>query len=164
VAASDVQTYAQALYETLIGKGIEQLRAVAPKVAEIDPRAKDVQKQIEAVLPADALPEVKNFLLVLVREGALDRIETIVGTLESYGKTGLLTAPDTEVISAVNLTDTQQNHITSELRRRYGEGLAPNFKVDETLIGGLIIRVGDQVLDNSLRSRLGNIQRSMLVS
>jgi F-type H+-transporting ATPase subunit delta len=39
-----------------------------------------------------------------------------------------------------------------------------SFEVDESLIGGLIIRVGDQVLDTSLRTRLGHVQRSMLTS
>jgi F-type H+-transporting ATPase subunit delta len=36
------------------------------------------------------------------------------------------------------------------------------FRVDPSLIGGLIIRIGDQVLDNSLRTRLSAIQRNML--
>jgi F-type H+-transporting ATPase subunit delta len=38
------------------------------------------------------------------------------------------------------------------------------FHVDESLLGGLVIRVGDQVLDNSLRTRLSAIQRNMLNS
>ena len=45
---------------------------------------------------------------------------------------------------------------------RYGDRLELRFQVDPTLIGGLIIRVGDQVLDNSLRTRLSSIQRNML--
>ena len=39
-------------------------------------------------------------------------------------------------------------------RSRYGADLKVSFGVDQSLIGGLIIRVGDQVLDNSLRTRL----------
>jgi F-type H+-transporting ATPase subunit delta len=51
------------------------------------------------------------------------------------------------------------------LQQRYPQAeLDVKFSVDESLIGGLVIRVGDQVLDNSLRSRLGAIQRNMLVS
>jgi len=50
------------------------------------------------------------------------------------------------------------------LRGKYGEGLTVHFDVDASLIGGLIVRVGDQVLDNSLRTRLSAVKNSMLTS
>jgi F-type H+-transporting ATPase subunit delta len=64
----------------------------------------------------------------------------------------------------VPLDDGQRAKIASELRERYGDGLELRFSVDPSLIGGLIIRIGDQVLDNSLRARLSAIQRNMLAS
>ena len=67
-----------------------------------------------------------------------------------------------EVISAIELSESQQAKIVGELRGRYGERLELRFATDPSLIGGLIIRVGDQVLDNSLRTRLSAIQRNML--
>jgi F-type H+-transporting ATPase subunit delta len=68
------------------------------------------------------------------------------------------------VTSAVELNDEQRERIGNELNQRYQAELDMHFDVDESLIGGLIIRVGDQVLDNSLRTRLGMLQRSMLTS
>ena len=62
------------------------------------------------------------------------------------------------------LTEAQQATITGDLRSRYGADLKVSFGVDQSLIGGLIIRVGDQVLDNSLRTRLSAVQRNMLAS
>lgn len=165
MATSDVQAYTQALYESLMGKALAQLRAAAPEVAQISPKAKDIQKQIQAALPPDALPEVKNFLLLLARDGALDQLPAIVDTLENYSKGGPALPLSAEVTSAVPLNDEQQKHIADELRRHaQQQDLDVTFSVDETLIGGLIIRVGDQVLDNSLRSRLGAIQRNMIIS
>jgi len=63
------------------------------------------------------------------------------------------------------LGESQREHIARELQKNYD--IQPDhlhFRVDESLIGGLIIRIGDKVFDNSLRTRLGTIQRSMLAS
>jgi F-type H+-transporting ATPase subunit delta len=163
VTASDVQTYARALYESLMGTALTQLRAAAPKLENVDPRSRDVQAQIEAALPKNALPEVKNFLLVLAREGSLKQLPSIInafGALEQQRDEVL----DAKITSAVSLGAEQREHIAKELRARYQQELRMSFEVDETLIGGLIIRVGDEVLDTSLRTRLGYVQRSMLAS
>lgn len=69
-----------------------------------------------------------------------------------------------EVVSAVPLTQTQRDRIARELRQQYDTRLDLHFREDESLIGGLVIRIGDQVLDSSLRARLGTIQRNMLAS
>jgi F-type H+-transporting ATPase subunit delta len=71
---------------------------------------------------------------------------------------------DANVTSAVVLGDADQAAIVADLRGKYGESLVVHFDIDESLIGGLIVRVGDQVLDNSLRTRLSAVQRSMLTS
>ncbi len=162
-ASSIHASYAQALYETLIASVIEQLQTAEKKLAQIDTSDPEVQKKVKSALPKNMLPEVQNFLLVLVREGALDQLPSIVRAFEEYGQRGPTVLP-AEVVSAVALSSEQQQRIKSELSQQYKEELDLHFRVDESLIGGLIIRVGDQVLDNSLRSRLSVIQRSMLSS
>ena len=69
-----------------------------------------------------------------------------------------------DVTSAVELDAAQREKIAAELRATYGERLDLSYTVDPSIIGGLIIRVGDRVLDNSLRTRLSAVQRSMLSS
>jgi F-type H+-transporting ATPase subunit delta len=71
---------------------------------------------------------------------------------------------DAEVTSAVALEQAQQNAILQQLRGKYGPALDVKFVVDETLLGGLIVRVGDRVLDSSVRSRLAQVQQRMLAS
>lgn len=83
---SDVQTFARALYESLVGKVLDQLRSVTPKLAGISDSDPQAQQRIEAALPQATLPEVRNFLLVLAREGALDQLPDIVRAFESYGQ------------------------------------------------------------------------------
>ena len=116
-----------------------------------------------AALPADAPREVRNFLVALARDGKLDLLPAVVQSFEQYGQSN--TRPLTgEVVSAVELSEQQRAKIIGDLRARYGERLELRYSVDSSLIGGLIIRIGDQVLDNSLRARLSAVQRNMLAS
>jgi F-type H+-transporting ATPase subunit delta len=160
---NDSRTFARALYETLVGTALEQLHAAAPKLKGVGSSDADVQKKIDAALPSKSLPEVRNFLLLLSREGALEQLGTVIEAFESYSSPDGR-ALDAEITSAIELNQAQRDRISADLRGRHGEDLEITFTVDESLIGGLIIRVGDQVIDNSLRTRLDGVQRSMQLS
>jgi F-type H+-transporting ATPase subunit delta len=147
----------------LVGGALQALRAAATKLEGASGDGPDVAARIDAALPAEAPREVRNFLLALAREGALDRLPATVKAFERYSQ-GEARQLDGEVVSAVALDEGQRAKIAGELRERYGDGLDLRFSVDPSLIGGLIIRIGDQVLDNSLRTRLSIIQRNMLAS
>lgn len=156
----DARSIAGALYESLVGKALEQLRAAAPRLAGPG----DVAQRIDAALPADALPQVRNFLLGLAKEGLLDQVPGVVAAFADMAANSGAQSLDATVTSAVELTPAQRQTIESDLAQRYGAGVAVSYEVDPSLIGGLILRVGDQVLDNSLRTRLSAIQRNMLSS
>lgn len=156
----DARSLAGALYESLVGKALEQLRAAAPRLAGPG----DVAQRIDAALPADALPQVRNFLLGLAKEGLLDQVPGVVDAFAAMAAAVQPEALDATITSAVELTPAQRQTIESDLAQRYGAGIGVSYQVDPTLIGGLILRVGDQVLDNSLRTRLSAIQRNMLSS
>jgi F-type H+-transporting ATPase subunit delta len=158
----DARTYARALYETLIGTTTGQLRGAASYFVSHPGRVS--QEQIDAALPANATPEVRNFLAVLASQHALDELVAIADAFETYVSRGDQPQLTGEIISAVVLSESQRAQISGDLQQRYGQNLELAFKEDPSLIGGLIIRVGDQVLDNSLRTRLSIVQRSMLNS
>jgi F-type H+-transporting ATPase subunit delta len=159
----DARAIAAALYDSLVGKALEQLRAAAPRLA--GPAVGDPVARIDAALPADALPQVRNFLLGLAKEGLLDQIPQVIEAFAAFAAgSGQAQALDAAVTSAVELSAAQQEAVTDDLRKRYGPETSVSFAVDASLIGGLIIRVGDQVLDNSLRTRLSALQRNMLAS
>jgi F-type H+-transporting ATPase subunit delta len=68
------------------------------------------------------------------------------------------------ITSALPLPQEQQTMLVQQLQAKYGRGLVVNFEVDPSILGGLIIRVGDRVLDESVRSRLVAVQQHMLAS
>ena len=163
MSTSEAQVFARALYDALVGGALRSLRAAAAKLEGVQGDSAALEQQIGAALPADTPREVRNFLVAMAREGTLDRLPAIVRSFEYYGQANARPLAG-EVISAVPLDDEQRAKITTDLQARYGDRLDLRFDVDPSLIGGLIIRIGDQVLDNSLRARLSAIQRNMLSS
>jgi F-type H+-transporting ATPase subunit delta len=163
VSTSEAQVFARALYDALVGGALQSLKTAAGKLEGAQGDHAALEQQLTAALPPDAPREVRNFLLAMAREGQLSQLPGVVQAFEQYGKAEARPLTG-EVISAVELSDDQRAKVLGDLRSRYGERLDLRFNVDPSLIGGLIIRIGDQVLDNSLRARLSAIQRNMLAS
>ena len=163
MSTSDSQVYARALYDGLVGGAQQALKAAAKQLGGAQGDAATLEQQAIAALPADAPREVRNFLVTLARDGKLDLLPAVVQSFEQYGQSNARPLTG-EIISAIDLDDQQRAKIAGDLRARYGDRLELRYSVDPSLFGGLIIRIGDQVLDNSLRARLSAIQRSMLAS
>lgn len=66
-----------------------------------------------------------------------------------------------DVIAAKPLTAEQEAKLAITLKERVGSDVKINMSVDESLIGGLIIKVGSQMIDTSIRSRLASLQNTM---
>jgi F-type H+-transporting ATPase subunit delta len=53
--------------------------------------------------------------------------------------------------------------VTERLSKVLGKSVVPHFTVDESILGGTIVRIGDTVMDGSVRRRLGRLRQRMLV-
>ncbi|MEL6467479.1 MAG: F0F1 ATP synthase subunit delta [Pseudomonadota bacterium] len=71
---------------------------------------------------------------------------------------GELTA---DVTSAKALTKAQSDKLAKTLKARMGKDVTINATVDESLIGGLIVKVGSKMIDTSIRSKLASLQNAM---
>ena len=162
VSTSEAQVIARVLYDSLITRTLDTLRTAATKLSTAN--GEGLEQRISAALPADAPRELRQVLLALANEGTLNLLPHVASAFERYAEQTSQERLEGEIISAVELDEAQRAHIAEDLRTRYGSGIELRFQVDPSLIGGLIIRVGDQVLDNSLRARLSAIQRNMLTS
>lgn len=60
----------------------------------------------------------------------------------------------TYVFTAVTIDQKQQEAITSEVRRIFGESVEPVFEVKSDLIGGVLVRYGDQEIDLTVKTEL----------
>jgi F-type H+-transporting ATPase subunit delta len=94
-----------------------------------------------------------NFLKVLVRHGRIGLIEQIREVVVLVGEE-LSGRQRVQIRSARALTDGSRNRIAEQLKTKLGIEPILQESVDESLIGGLIIQVGDTVYDSSLRTRI----------
>lgn len=86
------------------------------------------------------------------------RQATLVDNFLSEAPAGLaqLQGDRADVTSAMPLTDAQQARIKKQINAS-----TVNFKVDPEILGGLIVKVGDQVVDNSVAGRTGALRESL---
>ncbi len=66
-----------------------------------------------------------------------------------------------EVTSAMDLKPAHMSAVKEALKRLIGRDVAIETKVDPAIIGGLIVRVGSRMIDNSLRTKLQNLELAM---
>ncbi|MFP7569693.1 F0F1 ATP synthase subunit delta [Marivita sp. S2033] len=66
-----------------------------------------------------------------------------------------------DVASAVKLTDEQSKELAKTLKANIGKDVKINATVDESLIGGLVVKVGSKMIDTSIRSKLNSLQNAM---
>lgn len=66
-----------------------------------------------------------------------------------------------EVISALPLTQEEQDAVCKDVLARLGDQVKVNFKVDPSILGGLVVKVGDKVLDGSVAGQLEELRQSM---
>ncbi|MFL4470307.1 F0F1 ATP synthase subunit delta [Tateyamaria armeniaca] len=66
-----------------------------------------------------------------------------------------------DVTSAKALTKAQSESLAKTLKARMGKDVTINASVDESLIGGLIVKVGSKMIDTSIRSKLSSLQNAM---
>ena len=66
-----------------------------------------------------------------------------------------------EVTSATALTAEQAKQLAETLKGRFGKTVKLNATVDESLIGGLVVKVGSKMIDTSIRAKLASLQNAM---
>lgn len=123
---------------------------------------RSVRKDIVAAIAnkAGAAKEVKNFLALLVDRDRITDLSAISRELQTLidEKQKAVTA---EVKSAVPLTAEQASRLTKALEKISGKKVQLDQKVDPSIIGGAIAKIGDNVYDGSLKQQLTELGRTM---
>ena len=105
-------------------------------------------------------PLTTNFLGVLARNRRLGQLPQVIRAfnLLAANHRGEITA---EVTSAHVLDDEQVTALKSNLKSRLGRDVAVDLTVDPTILGGLVVKVGSQMIDGSIRTKLNNLALAM---
>ena len=67
-----------------------------------------------------------------------------------------------EIVSAIKLTDEQERDIVDKLAQMVGKDLSVITYVDESILGGYLARVGDRLIDGSVKTQLENMRRELI--
>lgn len=105
--------------------------------------------------------EGNNFLKLLLEYGRVAVLPEISDQFEAL-KANAENTVDVTVTSAVAISAAQKKAITAALKKRLGRTVHLETEIDESLIGGAVIRAGDIVIDGSLRSRLEGLSNALV--
>ena len=176
IQASLAGRYATALFE--LARDEKQLEAVGASLASVraalaeseDLRALTTSPLIgrdaavggiaAAARAMQVDPITANFLGVLAQNGRLRELGNVIRyfNLLAAQHRGETTA---EVTSAHPLNDDQVRALRRNLRTRVGRDVAVDLTVDPTILGGLVVKVGSQMIDGSIRTKLNTLAHAM---
>lgn len=160
--------YVQAVLETALEPWLKSLRQVERRLrdnelaAAVDDISVPLEVKKDRLRPVlgEAPMSVVNLVYTLAGAGDLHLLERLVADLELHvaragrGALGL-------VRSAVPLTAEEKARLEKGLVARFGEELALTYEVDPSIIGGVVVRVGDLVMDGSVATKLTALREEL---
>jgi F-type H+-transporting ATPase subunit delta len=176
ISANIAGRYAQAVFDLVQEQGtldqlsteLDSLRATLGDSADLreligSPLYSREQQEsaIAAIAQAMGLSQVlTNTLRLMAQNRRLFTLPQLVERLQGLiaDARGEVTA---DVVSAAPLSDDQQRRLTETLAQKSGKSVKLNTRVDEGLIGGMIVKLGSQMIDSSIRSKLASLQNVM---
>ena len=113
----------------------------------------DVLAVLTSAVNMPVSPEANNFLTMLIEN---DRVSLLpeIGVQFQVLKNAEAGAADASIHSAFELSHDQITQLLGTLEKKFGRKLNPTVTVDPSLIGGVRVVVGDEVLDTSVRAKL----------
>ena len=104
--------------------------------------------------------ENENFLKLLVLNNRLGLLPSIAELFEAY-KAEDEGYVEVEISTAYTLSKDVKQNVTTTLEKTLGKKIHMNVTVDKSLIGGILVRAGDRVIDGSIRGRLQQLAKRL---
>jgi F-type H+-transporting ATPase subunit delta len=160
--------YAQALFQVARAEGVlEQVEDELFRFARLleqEPKLREAltdinfppehrAKMVHELLGPKASPHTTNIISFLVQQGRARELAKIIDSLVELAAEEQRRAV-AEVRTAAPLDDQQRVTLAEAIARATGKQVDLKVIVDPTVIGGLLVRVGDQVFDGTVRRRL----------
>ena len=174
-AGASARRYAQAVFQLAVEHGeleqwLDDLTLLADSVTNEEfretlsaPRISLRQKEdvIRGSLGSSVGPLALNLVFLLTSRNLVHIIPDIADRYQEMldSHQGIERA---EIVSAVPLQDSQRDQAAEMLSQMSGNDVRLTTRIDPEVLGGMIIRIGDQVIDGSARSRLQTMRRELV--
>ena len=169
--------YAGALYALAVeSKKIDAIHADLTAVARMVAEYQDLKKLVDS--PVLSRHEQQAAITAILEKASADVLTVkFVGTLAANGRLNVLVRViqafreeharrlgqiSAEVISAVPLDDSRKASVEKTVARLAGsDKLSLSMRVDSSLIGGLVVRIGSRMIDTSIKTKLSRLETAM---
>ena len=154
-------TYSEALFETGTESGtLDTLYEEADTLKQI--LREEKEEIIESVFKGRLSDEFTGFLRIIVANRRYNEIDSIIEQfilkVKEYKKIGVA-----YVTTPLELSDEQKDAVKSRLLETTDySSMEINYAIDESLIGGMVIRIGDRVVDSSIKNKLDSLTRELI--
>jgi F-type H+-transporting ATPase subunit delta len=174
MAGAAVKRYARAIFELAQETGeqdawetrlrvLRQICAMEQVRRVLQDPSVPTARRMEAA-EALRMPELgepgMNLLRLLVEARRIDSVDAIADEFEIMADeaAGRVRAI---VTTAVELEDDERSHLGAELSQQLGRDVRLQARIDPSVLGGLVLRYGDHVIDGSVRTRLEQLRRRL---
>lgn len=172
--AASARRYAQAVFELALEKGelekwLDDLTLLADSMSNQEfvdflaqPRitADEKVRVVREALGDSVGPLALNLMCLLatrniahILDGITDQFQELLDAHQGIERA--------EVVSAVELSDDEQRRVTEMLSTMTGSDVRLTTRVDAQILGGMVVRIGDRVMDGSARSRFQAMRREL---
>ena len=147
-------------WEDMIGANSDLQTAFGNPVISYVNKEKVLENLIDKTQPTKT---TANFLRILLRNNRLTEIGEINEKFSSVleERSGAVSA---QITSARVLSEAEKAEMQMNLSKLTGKTVSPNFEIDETLIGGVVTRIGSTVYDGSVKTQLEELKHQMIGS
>jgi F-type H+-transporting ATPase subunit delta len=105
--------------------------------------------------------ELRNLLAVLINNGRIGEVHEVAKAwrAEMQERMGIRQA---EIVTARELSGKERDELVAGVGKLAGSRIQANFKLDSSIIGGTVVRIGSTVYDGSVRGRLERLREELL--
>lgn len=116
---------------------------------------------IDEVFCKDVNETIRNFLKILIEK---KRFSELKGIVEGFKNVldEIKNIQRVKVTSAVPLKDEFKTRIEEKLHNKLNKQIVADWSVDEDIIGGLVIKINDDIIDSSLKNKLENLSKNLI--
>lgn len=168
--------YALALYEVAKEKGkVEEYIKEGKEIVDVLENNEEMQKILKhpeistsrkkeiftEIFKGKVYDDLMSFILLLIEK---DRILYMRQKIQEMEKIHFQNQNKVEVIvkTVISLNEEQKQELVVKLEKKYNKTVVLKEKIDKSLIGGVYVRVGDDVIDGSIRSKFDEIKTAVL--
>jgi F-type H+-transporting ATPase subunit delta len=157
LSAKDLKGWSEAILSLAESVAHPDVQAIisSPRIAKLK-----VESLMLGLLGSKATPLQINFVRVLVEKRRLRELPEISEIFEALRAEAEKSA-QVVVESAFELTAKQQDTISVTMKKRLGRDIKLVCSINKDLLGGVVIRTGDSVIDGSVRTRLGEMATAL---